>query len=152
MMVVTSPNSVHGPAIRAPDPWALGKSSQAKMPQLLSDEERTRLAVIASIVRFKKGAEIYREGEPAHSVFNIISGVVKAYTHGPGRNELIGSFLFHEDLFGLAQEGSYVSSMKAVTPVTAYRIPVASLRKQFSTDAALEFHVIAKLCHGLRQA
>jgi hypothetical protein len=51
-----------------------------------------------------------------------------------------------------AQEGSYVSSMKAVTPVIAYRIPVASLRKQFSTDAALEFHVIAKLCHELRQA
>jgi CRP-like cAMP-binding protein len=147
-----SPNGVHGPAIRAPDPWAPGKPSQAKMPQLLSNEERARLAVIASIVRFEKGAEIYREGEPAHAVFNIISGVVKAYTHGPGRNELIGSFLFHEDLFGLAQEGSYASSMKAVTPVTAYRIPVASLRKQFSTDAALEFHVIAKLCHELRQA
>jgi CRP-like cAMP-binding protein len=35
--------------------------------QLLSDEERARLAVIASIMRFKKGAEIYREGEPADS-------------------------------------------------------------------------------------
>lgn len=146
------PNSVSGPAIRAPNPWAPGKPSQGKMPQLLSDEERARLAVIASIVRFKKGDEICREGEPAHAVFNIISGVVKAYTHGPGRNELIGSFLFHEDLFGLADEGSYVSSTRAVTPVTAYRIPVVSLRKQFSTDAALEFHVIAKLCHELRQA
>jgi CRP-like cAMP-binding protein len=151
-MMALSPNGVHGPAIRAPDPWAPGKPSQAKMPQLLSNEERVRLAVIASIVRFEKGAEIYRVGEPAHAVFNIISWGVKAYTHGPGRNELIGSFLFHEDLFGLAQEGSYASSMKAVTPVTAYRIPVASLRKQFSTDAALEFHVIAKLCHELRQA
>jgi CRP-like cAMP-binding protein len=152
MMAVMSPNNIHGPAIRAPDPWTSGEPSQGKMHQLLSDEERARLAVIASIVRFKKGAEIYREGEPAHAVFNIISGVVKAYTHGPGRNELIGTFLFHEDLFGLAQEGSYISSMKAVTPVTAYRILVASLRKQFSADAALEFHVIAKLCHGLRQA
>jgi CRP-like cAMP-binding protein len=121
------------------------------MPQLLSNEERARLAVIASIVRFEKGAEIHREGEPARAVFNIINGVVKAYTHGPGRNELIGSFLFHEDLFGLAQEGSHVSSVRAVTPVTAYRIPVASLRKQFSTDAALEFHVIAELRHELRQ-
>jgi CRP/FNR family transcriptional regulator, anaerobic regulatory protein len=151
-MAVTSPKSVRGPAIRAPDPWAAGTAPQGKMHQLLSDEERARLAVIASIVRFKKGDEIYREGEPATAVFNIISGVVKSYTHGPGRNELIGSFLFHEDLFGLAQEGTYVSSMKAVTPVTAYRIPVASLRRQFSTDAALEFHVIAKLCHELRQA
>jgi CRP-like cAMP-binding protein len=151
-MPFMSLNSVAGPAIRAPDPWAPGKPSQGEMPQLLSDEERARLVVIASIVRFKKGDEICREGERAHAIFNIISGVVKAYTHGPGRNELIGSFLFHEDLFGLAEEGRYVSSTKAVTPVTAYRIPVASLRKQFSMDAALEFHVIAKLCHELRQA
>jgi CRP-like cAMP-binding protein len=103
-------------------------------------------------VRFKKGAEIYREGDSAGAVFNIITGVVKAYTQGPGRDELIGAFLFREDLFGLAQEGRYVSSTKAITPVTAYRIPVASLRNQFSMDAALEFHVIAKLCHELRQA
>jgi CRP/FNR family transcriptional regulator len=151
-MVDPFPRSDHGPAILAPDPWAPATSAQGKAHQLLSEEERARLAVIASIVRFKKGAEIYREGEPADAVFNIISGVAKAYTHGPGKNELIGAFLFHQDLFGLAQEGSYASSMRAVTPVTAYRIPITALRKQFSMDAALEFHVIAKLCHELRQA
>jgi CRP-like cAMP-binding protein len=119
---------------------------------LLSDEERARLAIIASIVRFKKGAEIYHEGDRADAVFNIISGVVKAHLPGPGTNEFVGAFLFREDLFGLAQEGCYASSTKAITPVTAYRIPVSSLRNQFSIDAALEFHVIAKLCHELRQA
>jgi CRP-like cAMP-binding protein len=62
-----SPRSVHGPAILAPDPWAPRTSAQGKVHQLLSDEERARLAVIASIMRFKKGAEIYREGEPADS-------------------------------------------------------------------------------------
>jgi CRP-like cAMP-binding protein len=142
----------HGPAIRAPDPWAPGNPPRGTAHQLLSGEERARLAVISSIVRFKKGAEIYEEGASAEAVFNIISGVVEAHTHGPGRNELVGAFLFREDLFGLAQEGRYVSSTKAVTTVTAYRIPVVSLRNQFSRDADLEFHVIAKLCHELRQA
>jgi CRP-like cAMP-binding protein len=120
------------------------------MPQLLSNEERARLAVIASIVRFEKGAEIHREGEPARAVFNIINGVVKAYTHRQERADRV--IPFSRGPVRAAQEGSYVSSMEAVTPVIAYRIPVASLRKQFSTDAALEFHVIAKLCHELRQA
>jgi len=152
MLKLVSSSNGHGPAIRAPDPWAPGHPSQGKAHQLLSDEERARLAVISSIARFKKGTEIYQEGAPADAVFNIISGVVKAHTHGPGRNELVGAFLFREDLFGLAQEGRYVSSMKAVTTVTAYRIPVASLRNQFSRDADLEFHVIAKLCNELRQA
>jgi CRP-like cAMP-binding protein len=143
---------VQGPAIRSLDPWLPGNPGHHRTHQLLSNEERARLAVISSVVRFKKGAEIYHEGGDADAVFNIISGVVKAYTRGPGSNELVAAFLFSEDLFGLAQEGHYVNSTKAVTPVTAYRIPIAALRGQFSTDAILEFHVIAKLCHELRQA
>jgi CRP/FNR family transcriptional regulator len=121
------------------------------MHQLLSDEERARLAVIASIVRFKKGAEIYREGERAEAVFNIISGVAKAYRQLPNGTEHIVAFLFPEDLFGLAQEGNYANSIKTLTPLTAYRIPITALRSRLLADAALEFHVIAKLCHELRQ-
>jgi len=34
------------------------------MHQLLSDEERARLAVMSSIVRFKKGENYLREGDP----------------------------------------------------------------------------------------
>jgi hypothetical protein len=34
------------------------------------------MAVISSVLRFKKSAEIYREGDDASAVFNIISGVV----------------------------------------------------------------------------
>jgi CRP-like cAMP-binding protein len=143
---------VQGPAVRALDPWLPGNPGHHRTHQLLGDRERARLALISSAVRFKRGAEIYREGDNADAVFNVISGVVKAYTQGPGRDELVAAFLFPEDLFGLAQEGHYVNSTKAVTPVTAYRIPVAALRSQFSTDATLEFHVIAKLCHELRQA
>ncbi len=71
---------IHGPAIRGADPWA---ASAGKMRQLLSEEERARLAVLASIVRFKKGEEIYREGQRADAVFNIITGVVKAYKTAP---------------------------------------------------------------------
>ena len=36
--------------------------------------------------------------------------------------------------------------------MTAYALPVPALQRQFSKDAELEFHVIAKLCHGLREA
>jgi CRP-like cAMP-binding protein len=151
-MGVKPPSGVQGPAIRALDPWVPGNRRHRRTHQLLSDSERARLAVISSVIRFKKGAEIYREGDNADAIFNIISGVVKVYTQGPGKDELVRAFLFSEDLVGLAQEGRFVNSATAVTPVTAYRIPIAALRRQFSADAALEFHVIAKLCHELRQA
>jgi CRP-like cAMP-binding protein len=142
-----------GPAIRAFDPWIQGSpSSGKKVHQLLSDEERARLAVIASVVRFDKGAEIYREGDPSEAVFNIISGVAKAFQQGSNGIEQIMAFLFPEDLFGLAQEGRYANSIKTVTPITAYRIPITALRSRLLADAGLEFQIIAKLCQELRQA
>jgi CRP-like cAMP-binding protein len=138
----------HGPAIRAVDPWA---SSREKTRQLLSAEERARLAVIASIVRFNKGEKIYDEGQRAHAVFNIVTGVAKAYKTAPDGSEHITAFLFPDDLVGLSEEGRYTNSTMAITPVTAYRLPVSALRSRLSNDAGLDFHVICKLCHELRQ-
>ncbi len=138
----------HGPAIRALDPWV---PSAGRMHQLLTDDERARLAVLASIVRFAKGQVIYREGDAADAVYNIVSGVVAAYANGADGGEHLASFLLADDLFGLSAEGRYTSSVKAITPVTAYRLPVAALRARLATDAALEFHVICKLCQELRQ-
>lgn len=143
------PPAAHGPAIAAVALWG---ASGGRRAQLLTDEQRARLSVIASIVRFKNGAQIYREGDRADAIFNIVSGVVKSYRVLPDKTERIGAFLFPDDLFGLAEEGRYVNATKAVTAVTVYRIPVAALEGRLRKDAALEFHVICKLCHELREA
>jgi CRP-like cAMP-binding protein len=139
----------HGPSIAAVALWG---SSKGKRTQLFTDEERAQLSVMASVVRFKKKMQIYREGDRAGAVFNIISGVVKAYRVLPDKTERISAFLFADDLFGLAEEGKYVNSATAVTAATAYRLPVPVLESQLRKDPALEFHVICKLCHDLREA
>lgn len=138
-----------GPAIQAVEPWV---SSTGRMRQLLTDEERARLADIASIARFKKGAVIYREGDNADAIFNIIAGVVAANRRAPDGSEHIAAFLFPDDLFGLSAEGRYTNSTRALTAVTAYRLPVSALSSRLTKDATLEFHVICKLCQELRQA
>jgi CRP/FNR family transcriptional regulator len=61
------------------------------------------------------------------------------------------AFLLPDDLFGLSAEGGYANSAKAITAVSAYRLPVTALRKRLTKDAELEFHVICKLCQELRQ-
>ncbi|MGA7973380.1 MAG: Crp/Fnr family transcriptional regulator [Pseudolabrys sp.] len=143
-------NSPGGPAIRAVDPWLPGNPSTRRLHQLLSNEERAQLATISSIVRFKKGEQIYSQGERARTIFNIVSGVVKAYTSNA--TDHITAFLYPQDLVGLLEEGHYANSAVAVTAVTAYALPTPALRRELSKDAELEFHVIAKLCHELRQA
>jgi len=142
------PTNTSGPAIRSVDPWA---PSGGKMGQPLSAEERARLAVFSSIVRLNKGEKIYREGQHTDAVFNIITGVVKAYKTAPDGSEHVAAFLFPDDMFGLSEEGKYTNSTEALTPLTLYRFPVPALRSRLAKDADLEFHVICKLLHELRE-
>ena len=62
------------------------------------------------------------------------------------------AFLFPDDLFGLAAEGAYVNSAAAVTAVVAWRLPVAALEALLRRDPTLEWHILVKLCHELREA
>lgn len=142
------PTSAHGPAIRCVDPWA---PAAGKMRQFLSAEERARLAVLSSIVRLNKGEEIYREGQHIDAVFNIITGVVKAYKTAPDGSKHVTAFLFPDDVFGLSEEGRYTNSTEALTPLALYRFPMPALRSRLAKDADLEFHVICKLLHELRE-
>jgi cyclic nucleotide-binding protein len=65
---------------------------------------------------FQKGAVIYREGDSANAIFNIVKGVVTPRRKAPDGSEHIAAFLFPDDLFGLAEEGRYTNSMRALTP------------------------------------
>jgi len=146
-----SPTSIggRGPTISALDPWA---PSAGRTHQLLTDDERARLAVMSSIVRFKKRETIYLEGAPAEAIFNINTGVIKVYKVAPDGREHITAFLFAGDLFGLSTEGTYANSAKAITDVIAYRLPVTMLRSHLAKDTEFDFHLICKLCQDLRQA
>ncbi|MBI2738993.1 MAG: Crp/Fnr family transcriptional regulator [Rhodospirillales bacterium] len=149
-MIASTSLDRKGPSTVAVDPWAPTNPSTGRLPQLLTDEERAQLAIIASVVRFKKGDEIYRSGGRAEAIFNIVSGVVKCYCDSDANH--IASFLFPNDVFGLSAEGVYTNSARAITPVTAYRLPTAALRGRLSKSAVLGYHVICKLCQELRQA
>jgi CRP/FNR family transcriptional regulator len=140
-----------GPAIRAIDPWHLGNPPRGKPRQLLSDAERAHLGALASVVRFKKGEKIYAEGAPADAIYNIISGIVTTYKTAPDGSEHVVAILYPEDLFGLSEEGQYTNSARTVTSVTAYALPAAAFRRQLSKDTELDLHLIAKLCHDLRE-
>jgi CRP-like cAMP-binding protein len=144
-----SRRSGRGPSISA---VPFNELSHGKTVHLLSERERAQLAVIASLVRFKKGEQIYGEGNRAEYLYNIIGGVAKTFRSFPDGRKRIMAFLFSDDLVGLAEEGLYVNSAVAVAPVIAYRLPLAGLDHLLRNDPTLEYHLIVKLCHELREA
>lgn len=118
---------------------------------LLSADERRQLALIASVVHIKPGYALYRQGDPAAAVYNLIHGVVKT-TRRPGRaKQIVTAFLFPYDLVGLTEAGRYVNSAIAITPATAYRMPVDALERLLRRNAELEYHFLCKVCHELRE-
>ncbi len=119
--ITAGSSRVGGPRLRATDPWLPGKNSPSTRRQLLSDDERARLATMATIVRFKKGEPVYSDGEPAKAIFNVISGLIKIYRPRPDGGEYVSAFLYPEDLFGLSEEGRYVNCAKAITPLLSIR-------------------------------
>jgi CRP-like cAMP-binding protein len=137
-----------GPTIIVPALWASGENSGRP----LTTEEQALLAVISTVVRFKKGERIYAEGDRADAVFNMITGVVKSYRTLPDDRQNIFGFLFADNLIGLAQNGLYVNSAEAVTSSTLYKIPTALLEARLRNYPDLDFQVISKLCHELREA
>ncbi len=128
------------------------EASGGKISYLLSEPERIALARIASRVRFGRGTLMFREGDRAEAVYNISSGVVRTSRTSADGSRLVLAFLFPDDLFGLAGEGRYVNTAEAVTAVVAWRMPIAALEALLRRDPTLEWHLLLKLCHELREA
>jgi CRP/FNR family transcriptional regulator len=107
-----------GPSLRAL-PFLQGDSTVPA--ELLTPRQRRQLAAIATRVRVPARRLVYREGAAATWVFLCDEGVVKAFRELPSGKRRVSSFLFPGDMFGLAENGRYVSSARTVTPATLFR-------------------------------
>lgn len=136
-----------GPSFVAPPMW----DPEDGPGPFLTNEERAFLALNATIVRYRKGEDIFNEGDAASAVFGIVNGAVKLYKLQAGRKQHIVRFMFDNDLIGLAERGKYVNSAKSIIDTVLYRMPTRGLETRLRQSPGLEFRVITKLCHDLRR-
>jgi CRP-like cAMP-binding protein len=120
--------------------------------QILTAKQQTELGRISTQIGFRRGASIYEAGSPAHCVFIVKEGVVKAFQDLPNGSQRVLAFLFAADVFGLAQDGRYVNSVTAITPTVCFRIPIGALTDLFRRDSELELQFLIKVTHELREA
>jgi CRP/FNR family transcriptional regulator len=78
--------------------------------------------------------------------------VVKLYTTFLDGKQHIMNFSFSDELIGLAPNYTHMDSAEALTPVTAYRMPMAAVSARLRSDPDLEFHLIFQLSLELHQA
>jgi CRP/FNR family transcriptional regulator len=134
------------PAIRA-----LTLSGFEPTRPTLTDQQRAQLAAVSTRLDLKARAIVYRDGDPATSIFINGGGVVIAFKDMPSGKRRVAGFRFAGDIFGLAERGRYINTTRAVTAVTLYQIPIATLTETLRQDAELEFQFLCKVVHELRQ-
>jgi CRP/FNR family transcriptional regulator len=137
-----------GPSLRA---GPFGHAASGTATQLLSDRQRAQLAAVAACLRLPAKTLIYPAEAPANSIWIVESGVVKSTRELPSGRRHITAFLFAGDLFGLAENGKYVNSIRAVTAATVYRIARETLTEILKRDGELEFQFLCKVAHELRE-
>jgi CRP-like cAMP-binding protein len=120
--------------------------------QLLSKRHQLQLLGVSTRLRLPARMVVYREESPAHWVFIVAQGVIKSFRDLPSGKRRVMAFLFPHDIFGLAENGHYVNTTQAVTPVTLYRIEVPTLTAMLRRDSELEFQFLCKITHELRSS
>jgi CRP/FNR family transcriptional regulator len=119
---------------------------------LLTDHQREELARIGTHFKLAARTTIYREDDPADSVFAIVEGVVKSYRELPSGKMTVTAFLFPHDLFGLAERGRYINAIQSVTRVTLVKLPLEALVPLVMRDPELQFQFLVKVTHELRES
>lgn len=118
----------------------------------LAPEELTRLANIQSIVRYDRNQQIFQQDDPVESLYNVLSGVVRAHRSLPDGRRQITGFLYAGDFVGLAHDHGYAYSTEAVIPLTLCRYPATAFLDLCSEMPRLESSLLRVAAHELSRA
>lgn len=111
------------------------------------------MAGIAEVIEYKTvGSEIFAAGDAANFLYLVATGVVEgARTLASGDKHIV-AFYWPGDLMGLAEDGLYLNSAKALAPCTVFRFPIAKLRAFLLEHPLIQQHFLVKAVHDLRNA
>lgn len=131
----------------------MSRRVDGRLDVLLSASELRKVKGISSVLELESaGLLIYDQGQRADAFYFIQRGMVATSVHdGQGKRQVLG-FLRSGDLFGLAEDGNFVSTARTLTPARIYRMPLEPLEHLLLQDARLQLHFLTKASHDLRVA
>src|SRR5690349_22430690 len=93
------------------------KDSSAKIENLLSRPQQARFREIATVLDYQRGGStIFSEGEDAHFIYSVISGVVRISRYSDSGRRQVLALMLPGDLFGFPEGGRYVNSAITASP------------------------------------
>jgi CRP-like cAMP-binding protein len=140
------------PEIRA-RPFDRERDHPTQIENLLSRKQQTKLRAIATVLEYQRNnSTVFSEGEDAHFVYSVGTGVVRITRHSDSGRRQVLAFMFPGDLFGLPDGGMYVNTAETVCPSTLYRVPWQQLREMMLREPEMQINLLIRVAFDLRQA
>ena len=128
-------------------------SNPAYRPRFLGELGSLPQSEIAlSEFKYRRGAEIFGEAEPAEYVYQVIDGAVRSYKLLSDGRRQIGAFHLVGDIFGLENGGMHRFTAEAIVDTTVRLVKRVSLAYVAETDATVARDLLNMTANNLQHA
>jgi len=108
--------------------------------------------IILSEFKYRRGAEIFGEAEPAEYLYQVIDGAVRSYKLLSDGRRHIGAFHLTGDIFGLENGEAHRFTAEAIVDTTARLAKRTSLANVAEHDAAIARDLLKMTATNLQHA
>jgi CRP/FNR family nitrogen fixation transcriptional regulator len=116
----------------------------------LSALSQTEIAL--SEFKYRRGAEVFGEAEPAEYVYQVIDGAVRSYKLLSDGRRQIGAFHLIGDVFGLENGGVHRFTAEAIVDTTIRLVRGVSLAHVAESDATVARDLLNMTATNLKHA
>lgn len=120
--------------------------------QTARQRSREPLPALGTVRHFAQDQTLYREGEPAGHLMQLVAGMVRSVSLRHDGRRYVEAFHRAGDLFGLEMGAYYVKSAEAVSPCSAVLYPLQNFALQNAGKEALSQQVFTAMQSELQQA
>jgi len=129
---------------RTQAPWPVlegGKSESA--------DPMSALQNIGSVLKFKRNAAVFNQGDPARHVYKVISGAIRTCRVLMDGRRQIADFYLPGDFFGLDWQSEHGFTAEAVADAVVISYPRSQLEALAEQKPAMQKLLMSMLCKGL---
>jgi CRP/FNR family nitrogen fixation transcriptional regulator len=144
-MLQIAPFAAQKFSARVQVPWPVLESGRSE----IADPVAAALQSIGTVLKFKRNAAVFNEGDPARHVYKVISGAIRTCRVLMDGRRQIADFTLPGDFFGLDWQGEHGFTAEAIADAVVVSYPRSQLERIAETQVAVQKLLMSLLCKGL---
>jgi CRP/FNR family nitrogen fixation transcriptional regulator len=126
-------------------PWPVVEGGRIET----ADPVVAALQSIGTVLKFKRNAAVFNQGDSARHVYKVISGAIRTCRVLVDGRRQIADFYLPGDFFGLDWQGEHGFTAEAIADAVVVSYPRAQLELIAETQVAVQKLLMSLLCKGL---